>query len=515
MSSKTKSVLENQEPLYSSEQVYLAVDLGASSGRVLAGKVSAVGIAIEEVHRFSNSPVRVGKRLVWNLLELWTQIEQGLKKAASQYGPDIASIGVDTWGVDYVLLDKHDDIIGPNFCYRDSKNRGTIELACSMLPREEIFSETGLQFMEINTACQLLALRRENSPIFEIAEHFLMIPDFFHWLLSGKKSNERTNASTTQLMNASTGQWSTRVMDALNIPSKLFAPCIDSGTDLGEITPDLAVRTGLPLQVRVIVPATHDTAAAVLAVPANEFGSSCPNWCYISSGTWSLMGVELDKPRLNEKCQELNFTNEGGVLGTTRLLKNISGLWPYQQCREQWLRSGYDYGWSELTEMARESKPLRRLFDPDHLSLVAPLNMVDAVQKLFKDRGYSPTEDHGAIARSALESLAMRYRTCLESLESLIGYSLETIHIIGGGVQNDLLCQMTSNATNRKVVAGPIEATAIGNIISQCLGNGRLSSVLEAREWLRSDKTIQVYTPENAQDWNDAYAKFITQTPTT
>jgi len=495
--------------LFSPNEVYLAIDLGASSGRVLAGRICDGAISIEEVHRFANSPVRIGKRLVWNLLELWNQIECGLAKAASQYRHDIVSVGVDTWGVDYVLLDKHDDLVGTNFCYRDAKNQGMIELACSKIPREEIFAETGLQFMEINTACQLLALRAEGSPCFDIAEHFLMIPDFFHWLLSGKKSNERTNASTTQLLNASTGEWSSRVINGLGIPPKLFKPCVDSGTDLGTITPDLAARTGLPPHVRVIVPATHDTAAAVLAAPASEFGSSKPNWCYISSGTWSLMGVELDRPLLSSKCQELNFTNEGGVSGTTRLLKNISGLWPYQQCRDQWLRIGFDYSWSQLTEMARESKPLRRLFDPDHFSLVAPLNMVDAIQKLYQQRGYPPTENHGSIARSALESLAMRYRSCLGNLESLMGYQLETIHIIGGGVQNDLLCQMTANATNRRVVAGPIEATAIGNIISQCLGNGRLSSIVEARHALRSNKAIRVYTPENALEWDEAHSKFL------
>ena len=501
--------MEKSVSQFSVDDIYIAVDLGASSGRVLAGKIGDDGITLEEIHRFSNNPVRVGKRLLWSLLELWTQIELGLTKAATQYGAHIRSIGVDTWGVDYVLLDKNDDLVGPQFCYRDSKNQGMTDLACSILSRDTIFSETGLQFMEINTMCQLLALRKEGSSTLDVADRLLMIPDFFHWLLSGKKSNERTNASTTQLLNASTGEWSVCVMDALEIPKTLFAPCIESGTDLGPITSDLATRTGLPSKVRVTVPATHDTAAAVLAVPASEFGSAQPNWCYISSGTWSLMGVELDQPLLNAKCQELNFTNEGGVAGTIRLLKNISGLWPYQQCRAQWQRSGCEYGWSQLTEMARAAKPLQRLFDPDHLSLVAPLNMADEIQKLYAERGYSNTQDHGEIARSALESLAMRYRTCLESLESLLEYSIKTIHIIGGGVQNDLLCQMTASATNRTVVAGPVEATAIGNIMSQCLGTGRLSSVIDARGWLRSDKAIQVYEPQNPQEWDEAYSRFV------
>ncbi len=506
---KAKRILEKMEQKFSADDVYIAIDLGASSGRVLAGKVSENGIALEEIHRFANNPVRVGKRLLWSLLELWAQIELGLSKAAAQYGVNIRSVGVDTWGVDYVLLDKNDDLVGPQFCYRDSKNLGMTELACSILSREAIFSETGLQFMEINTMCQLLALRKEGSSTLDVADRLLMIPDFFHWLLSGQKSNERTNASTTQLLNATTGDWSSRVLSALDIPAKLFAPCVESGTDLGPITSDLATRTGLSTKVRVTVPATHDTAAAVLAVPASEFGAAQPNWCYISSGTWSLMGVELDRPLLNAKCQELNFTNEGGVAGTIRLLKNISGLWPYQQCRAQWQRAGSEYAWGQLTEMAREAKPLQRLFDPDHPSLVAPLNMADEIQKLYSERGYSNTQNHAEIARSALESLAMRYRTCLESLESLLGYSIKTIHIIGGGVQNDLLCQMTASATNRTVVAGPVEATAIGNIMSQCLGTGRLSSVIEARGWLRADSSIRVYEPKSPSEWDDAHSRFL------
>jgi rhamnulokinase len=473
----------------------------------LAASVDDRSIKLEEVHRFPNGPVHIGRRLHWDLLALWGHIEAGLTKAAATYGSQVRSVGVDTWGVDYVFLDDRDDLVGPAFCYRDARTSGMMEKAFRRLSRPEIFAETGLQFMEINTAYQLFAMREEGSPLLDIADQFLMIPDFFHWLMTGVKSNEQTNASTTQLLRPMDGQWSTRVLDAFGIPSRLFSPCIQAGTILGSLQSDLALRTGLR-NVQAIVPATHDTAAAVVAVPASEFAASKPRWCYISSGTWSLMGVELERPNLSEKCMELNFTNEGGVQGTTRLLKNISGLWPYQQCRAVWQRQGREYSWSQLTGMAEAAKPLQSFFDPDDPSLVAPDDMVSAIQQLYRKGRQTVLEDPGAIARSALESLVMRYRVCLGWLEELLGYRIETIHIVGGGVQNQLLCQMTADATNRPVVAGPVEATAIGNVVTQCLGSGRIESIAAAREWIRQSVDIQHYTPKANRAWDDAFSVF-------
>ncbi len=488
-------------------EVRLAVDLGASSGRVLAASIGDSSIELEEVHRFSNGPIHVGRRLHWDLLALWSHIESGLTKAAATYGSRIQSVGVDTWGVDYVLLDKHDDLVGPAFCYRDSRTTGMMAKAFERLPRREIFAETGLQFMEINTLYQLFAMREEASPLLDIADRFLMIPDFFHWLMTGVKTNEQTDASTTQMLRPTDGQWSSRVFDALRIPSHLFLPCIQAGTVLGPLSSDLAQRTGLR-HVQTIAPATHDTAAAVVAVPASEFAAAKPRWCYISSGTWSLMGVELARPNLTDKCAEFNFTNEGGVQGSTRLLKNISGLWPYQQCRAVWQRQDRDYSWSQLTAMAAAAKPLQSFFDPDDPSLVAPDNMVSAIQQLYRKYQQPVLEDPGAIARSALESLVMRYRICLGWLEELLGYSLETIHIVGGGVQNELLCQMTADATKRPVIAGPVEATALGNVVTQCLGSGRMQSITAAREWIRRSCDIKQYTPKSTQAWDDAFVAF-------
>ncbi len=490
-----------------SGDIFLAVDLGASSGRVLAANATFDGIQLEEVHRFYNGPVAVGRRTVWNVLELWTQIETGLSKANAKYGNRIRSIGVDTWGVDYVLLDRNDDLVGPAFCYRDARTNGILDNAFARLSRAEIFAESGLQFMEFNSAYQLLAMRLEQSPLLDVASRFLMIPDFFNWMLSGVKCNEYTNASTTQLMRPSDGKWSSRIMAAFAIPSTLFSDPVQPGHRLGPVQTRVAEKTGLS-GVEVIAPATHDTGSAVLAVPANQFSAERPDWCYISSGTWSLMGVETAKPNLTPACLARNFTNEGGAMGSVRLLKNISGLWPFQQCREAWMRAGHDFSWQQLVEMAEHAAPHKSLFDPDDSRFVAPANMVAAVQSFYKESGQVVLSEPGAIARSALESLAMRYRVCLGWMEELLGYSIKTIHIVGGGVQNKLLCQMTADACNRPVIAGPVEATAIGNVMMQQVGLGQLGSILEARQMLRTSTEMCSYMPKATSQWDDAFGRF-------
>ncbi len=488
-------------------EVYLAVDLGASGGRIFAAESKGTSFALEEVHRFSNGPVHVAKRLHWDLLHQWEQILEGLKKATARYGNTIKSIGVDTWGVDYVLLDKNEDLVGPAFCYRDARTSGIFDAAFQRMSREAIFDESGLQFMEFNTAYQLLSMRLEDSPLLDVAQYFLMIPDFFHWMLSGERSNEATNASTTQLLRPLDGKWSDAIMSAFDIPKRLFHDPIQPGTKLGTLRSSLANEiSGHSFQV--IAPATHDTGSAVLSVPASSFGESRPTWCYISSGTWSLMGVELDKPILTEHCRRLNFTNEGGALGTVRLLKNISGLWPFQQCREAWARKGRMFEWNELVAMADRSKPWVSLFDPDDARFVAPLNMVETIQDYFRDTSQSILEEPGAIARAALESLALRYRVCLGWLEELLGYSIETIHIVGGGSQNRLLCQMTADACQRQVIAGPVEATAIGNILMQQVGFGRISSIAQARQMLRAETALNIYEPNVTNCWDHAFERF-------
>lgn len=487
--------------------IVLAVDLGASSGRVLAAEILADRIELHDVHRFENSPVQIGRRLHWDIVGLWQQVEKGLHLAAQRFGDRIRSVGVDTWGVDYVLLDRNDDLLGPAFCYRDSRTNGLLPQAFEKMPRKEIFQNSGLQFMEINTLYQLWSMRVENSPQLDIAEHFLMIPDFFHWQLSGQKVNEATNASTSQCLNPTTGQWSDEILQTFEIPRHLFQPPVQPGTSLGRITPKLRTRTGLPEDCQVIVPATHDTGSAVLAVPANGFAEEAPKWCYISSGTWSLMGVELTAPVLSDRCLELNFTNEGGANGTVRLLKNIAGLWPFQQLRASWQRNGQEYSWSDLTSMAEQAPALETFIDLEHPMFVAPDDMLEAVKKFLTGSNQTVPNEAG-LARAALESLAFRYRTCLEWLESILGYRLDTIHIVGGGVQNKLLCQMTADACNRTVVAGPVEATALGNVASQCVALGKFTNIAEVRSWMRAMPDIQTYQPQSPDVWDKAVERF-------
>ncbi len=489
------------------DPVYLAVDLGASGGRVLAGKLTDKSIELDELHRFSNGGLRQGKRLVWNLLGLWEQVSEGLAKGAAKYGSAIRSVGVDTWGVDYVLLDSNRDVVGPCFHYRDARTRGMMEQAFERIPRADIFYETGLQFMEINTAYQLLAMRMESSPLLDIAERFLMVPDYFHWQLSGELCNEFTNASTTQLLNVETGKWSKRVLDAFEIPAHLFGTPVDPGTSLGTITQDVSERTGLSRDVKVMVPATHDTGSAVLAVPAKSFAAEQPDWCYISCGTWSLFGAELPRPRINETCQMFNFTNEGGVNGSVRLLKNISGLWIVQQCRAQWRREGHDWSWDHLIQLAEAAPPMESIIDTDDPSLAAPANMPEAIREFCKRTGQTPPTTEGEVIRCALESLALRYRLVLDYLEQVVGNRLSTIHMVGGGVQNRMLCQLAADACQRVVIAGPVEATALGNVMMQAIGNGELASIDEARSRIRATSGVREYHPRRGSRWDEGFQR--------
>ncbi len=489
------------------DPVHLAIDLGASSGRVLAGRVLDSGIELEELHRFPNGGLHLGQRLVWNLLGQWEQISQGLSRAAERYGKRVRSVGADTWGVDYMLLDRNDDMVGPCFHYRDARTRGMLEQAFQRISRSDMFQATGIQFMEINTAYQLLAMRLQESPLLDIAERFLMVPDFLHWQLSGEKVNEHTNASTSQMLDAETGEWSTTVLRALEIPESIFSQPIQPGVSLGPLLPHVRHLTRLHDGVEVIVPATHDTGSAVLAVPSDSFAQEQPDWCYISCGTWSLLGAELSRPVLSDACQLYNFTNEGGVQGSVRLLKNIAGLWILQQCREQWKREGHDWSWDRLIALAEQAPEMVSVIDTDAEAFVAPSNMPAAIAEFCRHTGQPIPESEGAIVRCALESLVLRYRLTLGYLEQVVGHPFSTIHMVGGGVQNRMLCQFTADACGRPVVAGPVEATALGNVMMQAIGSGRLSSIVEARRLIRSAQDIQHYSPRNAGRWDEGLAK--------
>ena len=485
---------------------YLAIDLGASGGRVIAGQVTGGKLKLETAHRFSNGPVKMRNTLVWDSVGLWQHILAGLATAAGQYDK-VASVGVDSWGVDYVLVDQHDVPLGPAFNYRDSRTQGMYERAFARVPRPEIFAATGIQFMEINTLYQLLSQALSGSPALQHADAMLMMGDYFHWLLTGRRSIEVTNASTTQLLDPTTGTWSLNLIERLGLPPRIFAPPIEPGTNLGTLDRQVAVATGLH-DVPVIGPATHDTASAVLAVPAENFAPAQPDWCYISSGTWSLMGCEIPQPIINDTVAAFNFTNARGVRGSTRLLKNIGGLWIFQQVRAALQRRDISVTWDAMVRQAAAAEPLQLLIDPDDPSFVAPDDMIDAISAYAQRTGQTSPADHATLYRAALEGLALRYRSCLQSLEQIVGGAISTIHVVGGGSLNGLLCQMTADACDRTVVAGPVEATATGNVLMQMIGSGVLADVDEARALVRASFAPTVYQPRITAPWSTAAEKF-------
>lgn len=485
-------------------KVYLAIDLGASSGRVVAGRFDGKRLSLEEVHRFTNGGTYIGDRLYWDVLDLWKEIQNGLRAAGRRYGDHIRSLGVDTWGVDFGLLDKNDELLSNPRHYRDQHTSDIFEKAFAIVPREKIYDRTGLQFMPFNTIFQLLALKNAGSVALANAKSMLLMPDLFHWMMTGEKVNESTNASTTQMLDPSTGQWATDLINEFDLPTDILQPLTLPGTRIGK----LRERLGEDLNVasaEVVLPGTHDTASAVAAVPA-EAGKN--DWCYISSGTWSLMGVEAPAPIINARGGELNFTNEGGIEGRTRFLKNIAGLWLVQECRRIWGAQGRDYDWAEMVKRAEESTPLVSLVNPDDPRFSAPANMPDEIAAFCNETNQSAPIDEGSMIRCILESLALRYRMVVEWLEELTGNRINTIHIVGGGVQNELLCQMAADATGRVVVAGPIEATAIGNVMVQAVSAGDIDSIDDARAIIRESFAAKSYEPSDASGWEEAYATF-------
>ena len=488
------------------EQVYLAIDLGAESGRVMAGIFDGQYLRLEELHRFSNGPVNVADTMRWDLLRLWSQIQVGLQKSAARFGQNIVSVGVDTWGVDFVLLSKTGEMLGQPYHYRDARTRGVMDHTFQRVPRAEVFANTGLQFMEINSLYQLLAMNQSNPALVELADKFLMIPDFFHWLLSGSRVVEFTNATTSQMYHPTNRNWSIDMLRKLGLPTQMFPEVVGPGTKLGRLREDVARRAGLP-RLEVVAPATHDTGAAIAAVPTERTGSA--NWAYISSGTWSLMGLELPHAVLTQRALELNVTNEGGIDGTYRLLKNIMGLWLVQECRKSFERNGSAYDYGLLAQVARDARPFRAFVDPDSPAFLAPHDMPEAIRDWCRETNQEIPDTDGGLIRCALESLALKYRMVLGWLEELSGEKTDVIHIVGGGTQNELLNQFTANATGRPVITGPIEATALGNVLVQARTSGSVGSLSQIRDIVRASSTMQRYEPQNSSQWNDAYGRFV------
>lgn len=489
------------------EKAYLAIDMGASSGRHVVGRFDGQRITLEEVYRFENGAVDVAGNLYWDLLAQWTHVTGGMRAAGAAHGERIVSVGVDTWGVDFGLLGRGDQLLANPVHYRDARTNGMMERAEEWVSRKEIFQHTGLQFMQLNTLYQFLAMKLANSPILEMAESFLMMPDLFHWMMTGQKCNEMTDATTTQFYDPIRGGWATALLEKMQLPTKILGQIAQPGTNLGRLRQALAADTGLPA-AEVVLPGSHDTASAVMAVPAASVPGRKPDWCYISLGTWALMGIESPQPVVNDQVMELNFTNEGGVGNTIRLLKNICGLWLVQQCRQVWNQSGKDWGWEDLNRMSAAARPLASFIDPDAQDFLAPKNMPEAICGFCRRTGQAVPENEGAVIRCALESLALKSRHVLGMCEQLNGAPLETIHIVGGGTQNRQLCQATADACGRRVVAGPIEATAIGNLMMQAVAAGDVAGIAQAREVVRNSFPVVEYEPHDTVAWDEAFARF-------
>jgi rhamnulokinase len=490
------------------DKAYLAVDLGASGGRVLAGLFDGERMRLEELHRFEHHAVEAAGSLFWDVLQLWSHVRDGLRKAGKQFGGNVESVGVDTWGVDFALLGRGDVLLENPHSYRDPRSAGMMDRAIATVGRKEIFAQTGLQFMPINSLYQLMSLRASGSPLLEVAESLLLMPDLFHWLLTGVKGNEYTNATTTQFFNNLRRTWATDLLSRLDLPTQLLGEVLEPGTRLGRLRRQVAKETGL-VDVDVVLPGTHDTASAVLAVPAGGPADDAPKWCYISSGTWLLMGVELARPVINDDCLELNFTNEGGVGQTVRLLKNITGLWLLQECRRVWRESGSDQTWEDISRQADAAAPLASLVDPDHAVFQTPGDMPAAIQDFCRRTGQPVPESVGQVVRCAIESVAMKCRWVLAGLEKLTGSRLETIHIVGGGALNRALCQATADACGRVVLAGPVEATALGNVMVQAIASGAVSTIGQAREIIGRSFPLDRYEPNQLSAWKEAYMRFV------
>lgn len=475
----------------------LAVDLGASSGRVMLGRFDGKRLEMEELHRFPNEPVVLGNTMYWDFLRLFHEIKQGILKSRP-YGK-IDSISVDTWGVDFGLLDAEGRLLENPVHYRDGRTAGMLEEAFLHIDRARLYGITGIQCMEINTAYQLLSLAKNRPELLERADKLLMMPDLFHYFLCGETCWEYSAASTTQLLDARTRQWSRETMEALGIPAGLFGQITPSGTKIGTLSPEICEELGVE-PMTVIASAGHDTQCALAATPSQE-----KDFIFVSCGTWSLFGTELDAPMITERSEQLDIANEGGVGGKISFLKNIIGTWMIQESRRQWKREGRDLGFGELEQQAKEAEAFRCLMDPDDPVFTPAGDMPGRIRAYAQKSGQPVPQTEGEIVRCIDESLALKYKAALEEIESCTGKRYRAVHILGGGVQSRLLCQMTANACGVPVIAGPVEATVLGNLAVQLMADGSILGLEEARKVVAASCEPQVYEPEDTAIWEEKY----------
>jgi len=491
-------------------QLYLAIDLGAESGRVIAGRFDGERLDLEPLHRFPNRPARVGsdgggETLYWDALRLWNDIGDGLAKAGDL--GEVAGIGADTWGVDFGLLDERGRLLSNPIHYRDARHDGYIERAATTVPKSEIYQRTGLQFLPFNTLYQLLALRDQNPRELERAHTLLWMPDLLHYWLSGERKSEYSIASTSQLLDARSRSIDSELLRRFDLPESIFAPLVSPGTTLGTLRPDVAKRLGLSADIPIIAPAGHDTASAVAAVPF----SAGENAAFLSSGTWSLMGLELSEPLITPQSFELGFTNEGGAFNTIRFLKNIAGLWLVQECRRDWQSRGAEWSYAELTHLAGDAGDEGPFVEPDDARFASPDEMPAKISAFCRETNQTPPRTEGEFIRCCLDSLALKYRWTFEKLETLRGAPLDALYVVGGGVQNELLSQLAADCIGKPVISGPVEATAAGNILLQAYARGEINGATQLRDVVRESFASKRFEPrgEEKARWDEKFGRFL------
>lgn len=484
------------------EKRYIAIDLGAESGRVILGAVSSDKLDMQEIHRFDNGPMKEDGSLRWDFNGLFSEIKTGIAEAVRQSKGQISGIGVDSWGVDYGLLDENEQLIESPYHYRDSRTDGMMEKAFELMDKRSIYEKSGLQFMQFNTVYQLLAAHLGSSQALARARKLLFIADLVSYYLCGRAYAEYTLASTSQLMDMKKGQWSKEIFDKLGLPMDIMPEVVQPGTIVGRLKQQICEELGCG-PIDIIAAGSHDTASAVAAVPTTG-----GRWAYLSSGTWSLLGIETSEAIINERSFDFPFTNEGGVKNTIRFLKNIMGLWLLQECRRQWQRQGLELSYAELTAMAEKAEPFVGYLNPDRDEFISPGNMPEKINGYLEQTGQKRLDDKGQISRLILESLAFKYRFVAEAIEEITSETIEVLHIVGGGSRNELLCQFAADATGKKVMAGPVEATAIGNIMMQAIATGQINSLGQGRELVRKSFGVKEYKPEETAAWSKEYEKF-------
>ncbi|MCO6452792.1 MAG: rhamnulokinase [Caldilineales bacterium] len=480
---------------------YLAIDLGAESGRAILGRFDGERLALEEVHRFANAPVRLNDGLHWDALRLWADIKTGIGKAGRASGGDLAGVGLDAWGVDFALLDAQGALLANPFHHRDSRTDGALEAAFTRVGKNEIFAQTGIQFMQINSLYQLLAMALAQDPTLSLARTFLTMPDLFNYWLTGRKACEFTNATTTQCYDPTRRTWAEPLLSALGISAAIFPEIMPPGSKLGSLLPAVAAECGIDA-IPVIAPACHDTGSAVAAIPV-----TIEDYAWISSGTWSVLGAVVPEAVINEQSMAFNFTNEGGLGGTFRLCKNIMGLWLVQECRRTWAGQGEEYSYDDLVQMGAAATPFRCVIDIDDPAFLSPGDMPARIRAYATNTGQTSPQSKGEIIRCVLEGIALKYRFQFERLQTLLAKRLDVIHIVGGGSRNWLLSQWTADACNRPVVTGPVEATAMGNLLVQASALGDVASLAEARGVVLRSGEVETFEPRKEGGWEEAFIR--------